>query len=120
MIDFEIVPWPIHVFDPESFAPTETKQGWKYKHGEVYFLLSWRGDALECHIGAVGKAGKQKLAQAGYLWLEQVPEHFANCKMLLAPIKARSVYNYCKRMGFEDAGVADYGDGKCRLMFVRF
>ena len=120
MIDFEIVPWPIHVFDPQVFAPAENKQGWKYKHGEVYFLLSERGNSLEVHIGAVGKNGKRCLVEAGKLWLEQVPQYFEWAEMLLAPIKLRSVYNYCKKMGFEDAGVADYGNGQCRLMFWRF
>lgn len=120
MIDFEIIDWPEHVFDPESFVPVEPKTAWKYKHGDVYFLLSRRGESLECHIGATGKAGKYKLAQAGYRWLEQVPEHYPWCKMLLAPVRTRSVYNYCRRMGFQDAGATRYGDGLCRLMFVRF
>ena len=120
MIDFERVPWPIHVFDPLSFVPCETKQGWRFKHGEVYFLLSRRGDSLEVHIGAVGRDGKRLMDIAGKLWLEQVPIAFPWCQMLLAPIKRRSVYNYCEKMGFEDCGVADYGDGQCRLMVVRF
>ena len=88
----------------------------KYDKAPVYFLLVERGDAIEIHIGAVTREGKLALREAGLNIKQWIFNYYKWCKMVIAPVKKRSVFNLCKRLGFIDTGTGEYGKGKARVM----
>ncbi len=98
----------------------ENKACFRYLGEDVYFLLSKRGEALEIHVQATGKSGKKKLREASKAIVKDVPDMFPWCKMLIAPVKAASVYNLCIKCGFEDGGLIDYPPDKARMMVVNY
>jgi hypothetical protein len=109
--------------DPKVFGDgfnTESKECYRYKDSHVFFLLSRRGMALEIHVAAIGRRGKKRLREACKAIIEQVPNMFPWCKMLIAPVKLASVYNLCIKLGFEDGGLIDYPPDKARMMVVNY
>lgn len=79
----------------------------KFRGGPVYFLLVGRGSAIEIHVSAHGREGKLALEDAGREIILFVFQAYPWCKMLIATVECRSVYNLCKKLGFMDAGEID-------------
>jgi len=93
-----------HIFDPVEFPP-ENKVCWKYQLGDVFYLVSRRGDALECHIAATGRDGRLNMRYAADDFIKFAPRVYPWVKMLIAPVKMASVANYCRKIGFKNCGV---------------
>lgn len=93
---------------------------YQYNNSPVYFLLSRRGDALEIHVKAVGRKGKLKLREAAKSIVNQAPKMFPWCKMLIAPVAMKSVYNLCINVGFVDTGKALFEKGEANVMVVNY
>lgn len=109
-----------NVFDPVEF-PYKTAVCWKYKKAPVYYLLIRRGDALEIHIQAKDRQAKRFVFEASKVVAREINERFPWAKMLMAPVKIKSVYTLCKKVGLDDLGVVDSPHhGKCRLMVVNY
>ena len=99
------------LFDPVEFPP-KNKICWKYELGDVFFLVSQRGDALECHIAAIGRDSKRHMRHAAEDFIKFAPRVYPWVKMLIAPVKMASVANYCRKIGFKNCGLhelSDYG-----------
>ena len=99
---------------------TELKECYQYNDSQVYFLLSRRGDAVEIHIAAIGRKGKQRLREAGRAIIKQVPIMFPWCNMLIATVIPRSVYNLCLMIGFIDLGKFPFEKGDANIMVVNY
>ena len=94
----------------------ETAKCYQYGDSPVFFLMTRMGNAMELHVGAVGREGKQQLRAACRDVMRWVFRHYGWCEMILAPVKRRSVYNLCRKLGFMDGGFCDYYGGQARLM----
>ena len=92
----------------------------QYKDEDVYFLISKRGGAIEIHVSAKGRKGKLKLREASKAVVDFIPKAYPWCKMLIAPVAIKSVYNLCIRVGFKDLGEAQFEKGKARLMVIDY
>ena len=109
-----------NAFDPVEF-PFRRAVCWQYKDNPVHFLLIRRGEALEIHVQAIGRAGKTQLLCACQSVIKESKTAYPWAKMLIAPVKAQSVYNLCNRLGFDDLGIVTTPDhGKTRLMVIDY
>lgn len=84
---------------PDDF-PTEAVCV-KYDHGNVWFLLTEQGEACVIHVLARGRSGKLKLREAANCLVNELKDKY---KMLIAPVKKRSVLNMCVKLGYKDGG----------------
>jgi len=107
---------------PDIFGNDFSKVPICLRHSEwpVYFLLSQRGEALEVHIAADGREGKKAMRTVGAEFLKYIDIAYPWCKMLIAPVTVKSVYNFCIKMGFNDLGVGNFGDTKANVMVVNY
>lgn len=92
----------------------------QYKNYDVWVLLSWRGNAIEMHGIAKGRKAKLQTRNAVKEVIEMIPKIYPDCKMLIAPVKMHSVFNLCKKLGFEDMGNIDFERDNCRVMVIKF
>ena len=92
----------------------------KYAKGDVYYLLSQRGQAIEIHIYIPTREGKLLIREATKAVIEWVKDAFPDCKMLIAPVQKKSVYNMCVNVGFEDLGVGKFENSSANVMVVKY
>lgn len=91
----------------------------KYDKAPVYYMITRRGDAMELHIAADGRQGKLALRDAGKAIIKWLPKYYEWCKMAIAPVGDKSVYNLCINLGFSDYGEHRFENGKARVMGVK-
>ena len=106
-------------FDPIEFD-TDKKLCYREAGTDAYFLLSRRGDAIEIHCAATSRAGAKVLYDSGRSIVKEISIIFPWCKMLIAPVKKRSVLKLCLKLGFTDLGIMDYGRDKSRVMVIDY
>ena len=93
----------------------------EYIEAPVFFMLSRRREAIEViHIGADGREGKKGLRDAARALIEYVRASYPWCRMLLAPISIKSVYNLCNKAGFIDCGTISNEAGTIQIMAVDY
>lgn len=92
----------------------------KYDKAPVYFLLSQRGNAIEIHIAADGRKGKKALRMAGGAIIVYIKTVFPWCKMLIAGVTDKSVYNLCEKLGFSDFGLVGNEVGQFNMMVIEY
>ena len=67
-------------------------------------MLIQRGEAIEIHVAAHTRAAKRGLRAACQKVVDWIPHAFPWCRMLIATVRPKSVYNLCKKVGFADTG----------------
>jgi hypothetical protein len=92
----------------------------KYDKAPVYYMLTRRGDAMELHIAAEGRKGKLALRESGAAIINWLPKHFKWCKMAIAPVGDKSVYNLCIKLGFADFGQYQFENGMASVMGIKY
>lgn len=92
----------------------------KYNKGPVYYLLSQRGEAMEIHVSATSREGKRLIREASSAVIQWVEHTFPWCKMLIAPVNIKSVYNLCKKIGFVDLGKGEFENGLANIMVIDY
>ena len=96
------------------------KQCLEHIDSGVYFLISQRGEAIECHVAADGRKGRKNIRKACLAFVDMIPVIFPWCKMLIAPVDSKSVYNLCINIGFEDYGLAGNEAGEFNMMVINY
>jgi len=91
----------------------------KYGEYPVYFMLIKRGQAIEIHISAKGRAGKLKLREAAKAVIDWIPKQYPACEMIIATVASKSVYNLCTKIGFIDCGQANFERGLANIMVIK-
>ncbi|MAF43427.1 MAG: hypothetical protein CMI54_04560 [Parcubacteria group bacterium] len=76
----------------------------KHNDHNVFFTVTQKGEAIEAHVCAKGREGRRALRDACVDFLLWVKIACPWCKMVIATVIPRSVYNLCKKIGFYDAG----------------
>ncbi len=107
---------------PSCFDEFEDKPAlWiSYNLAPVYYQLTQRGDAIEIHIGAQGRKGKQhlrKASEAAKLWIK---ETFPWCKCVLVITKLKSIDNLCKKINLCFLRKAEFEKGLMNIWVWRY
>ena len=109
---------------PELFKDSYTDKALylKYDKAPVYYMLTRRGDAMELHVAAEGRAGRLALRDAGRAIIKWIPDNYKWCKMSIAPVRieTKAVYNMCIKLGFVDFGAYQFENGVANVMGVKY
>lgn len=116
------------MIDKDLFKEVDISEGFdvekvgsclKYKNKPVYFLITRRGDAIEIHVGAKGRDGKLLIREAASAVIDWIPQKYEWCKMIIATVSVKSVYNLCIKIGFSDLGESNLFRPVCNLMVIK-
>ena len=99
---------------------TENKLCLEYADSGVYFLIAQRGIAMECHVAADGRKGRKNLRASCREFIKMIPISYPWCKLLIAPVSKKSVYNLCIKLGFEDYGLVGNEAGQFNMMVINY
>jgi len=75
---------------------------------------------MEIHIAAKGRESKLHLRAAAKEIVKKIPDWFSWCRMLIAPVRHKSVYNLCLKVGFTDTGEYQFTENIANIMVVKY
>tara|TARA_R110002012_G_scaffold282145_2_gene471797 strand:+ start:300 stop:656 length:357 start_codon:yes stop_codon:yes gene_type:complete len=91
----------------------------KWTTAPVYFMITKRGQSIEIHIGAKGRDGKRQIRAAGMAIIEYIRQKYTWCKMIIATVALKSVYNLCVKLGFKDLGRCNRFTPPANVMVIK-
>lgn len=86
----------------------------------VLFCAVRKGDAINIHV-ASDKNNIRNLRKGCKLFISHMLLTYKWCKMLIATVSTdnKSVYNLCRKLGFQDLGLFSFEGGNANIMVIK-